>query len=154
MVQYGELSSGLIVPFCCIFCPLHDRYVHFQSSCLHKNTVTKAFHTKQLIQTRTFRIENTVRGHHVYKASWSLYIGEELPVQCEVNNIHDDFAVAVLKNSNTVGHVQQEISRVCWYFLHKSGSEMTCIVNGDRRRSEVDGKGLVVPCAYIFTKTS
>ena len=31
------------------------------------------------------------------------YIGEELPVQCEVNNIHDDFAVAVLKNSNTVG---------------------------------------------------
>ena len=27
---------------------------------------------------------------------------------------------------------------------------MTCIVNGDRRRSEVDGKGLVVPCLYIF----
>ena len=29
----------------------------------------------------------------------------ELPVQHEVNNIHDDFAVAVLKNSNAVGHV-------------------------------------------------
>ena len=28
-----------------------------------------------------------------YKASWSPYIGEELPVQREVNNIHDDFAV-------------------------------------------------------------
>ena len=83
---------------------LRDRYIHFQSSCLHKNTVTKA---------------------HRY------YIGEELPVQCEVNNIHDDFAVAVLKNSNTVGHVPREISRVCWYCLHKSGSEMTCIVNGD-----------------------
>ena len=27
---------------------------------------------------------------------------------------------------------------------------MTCIVNGDKRRSEVDGKGLVVPCVYIF----
>ena len=27
---------------------------------------------------------------------------------------------------------------------------MTCIVNGDRRRSEVDGKELVVPCVYIF----
>ena len=102
---------------------LRDRYVHFQSSCLHKNTVTKA---------------------HRY------YIGEELPVQCEVNNIHDNFAVAVLKNSNTVRHVPREISRVCWYFLHKSGSEITCIVNGDRRRSEVDGKGLMVPCVYIF----
>ena len=98
----------------------------------------------------TFRIESTVRGHHVYKAAWSPYIGEELPVQREVNNIHDDFAVAVLKNGNTVGHVSREISRVCWYFLHKSGSEMTRIVNGDRRRSEVDGKGLVVPCVYIF----
>ena len=98
----------------------------------------------------TFRIESTVRGHHVYKAAWYPYIGEELPVQREVNNIHDDFAVAILKNGNTVGHVPREISRVCRYFLHKSGSEMTCIVNGDRRRSEVDGKGLVVPCVYIF----
>ena len=94
----------------------------------------------QITMATSFRIESTVRGHHVYKASWSPYIGEELPVQCEVNNIHDDFAVAVLKNSNTVGHVPREISRVCWYFLHKSGNEMTCIVNGDRRRSEVDGK--------------
>ena len=76
-----------------------------------------------------FQDESTVRGHHVYKTAWSTYIGEELPVQREVNNIHDDFAVAVLKNGNTVGHVPLEISRVCWYFLHKSGSEMTCIVN-------------------------
>ena len=88
---------------------------------------------------------------HVHKASWSPYIGEELPVQCEVNNIHDDFAVAVLKNSNTDCHVPQEFSSVSWYFLHKSSSEMTCIISGDRRRSEVDsGKGLVVPCVYIF----
>ena len=107
----------------------------------------------QLTMATTFRIESTVRGHHVYKAAWSPYIGEELPVQREVNNIHDDFAVAVLKNGNTVGHVSREISRVCWYFLHKSGSEMTCIVNGDRRRSEVDGKGLVVPCVYKNTLT-
>ena len=108
---------------------------------------TRPLRTLPITMATSFRIESTVRGHHVYKASWSPYIGEELPVQCEV---HDDFAVAVLKNSNTVGHVPREISRVCWYFLHKSGSEMTCIVNGDRRRSEVDGKGLVVPCVYIF----
>ena len=108
-----------------------------------------AFHY-QLTMATAFRIESTVRGHHVYKAAWSPYIGEELPVQGEVNKIHDDFAVAVLKNGNTVGHVPWEISRVCWYFLHKSGSKMTWIVNGDRRCSEVDGKGLVVPCVYIF----
>ena len=113
-------------------------------------TYRNAFSLYQITMVTSFRIESTVHGHHVYKALWSPYIGEELPDQCEVNNIHDDFAVAVLMNSNTVGHVPREISRVCWYFLHKSGSEMTCIVNGDRRRSEVDGKGLVVPCVYIF----
>ena len=31
---------------------------------------------------------------------------------------------------------------------------MTCIVTGDRRRSEVDGKGLVVPCVYIHKSGS
>ena len=77
---------------------LRDRYIHFQSSCLHKNTFTK---------------------------------------------------IAILSVMYH-GPCTREISRVCWYFLHKSGSEMTCIVNGDRRQSEVDGKGLVVPCVYIF----
>ena len=69
---------------------LHERYVYFQSSCLHKNTVTVTFAKLREVN----------------------------------NNIHDDFAVAVLKNSNTVGHIPQEISIVCWYFLCKSGSEI------------------------------
>ena len=48
-------------------------------------------------------------------------------LQLEGHNIHDDFAVAILKNSNTVGHEPRR------YFLRKSGSEMTCTVgvNGD-----------------------
>ena len=50
---------------------------------------------------------------------------EMLPVQCEVNNIHDDFAVAVLKNSNTVGHVPREISRVCFSKSHKTYKRFT-----------------------------
>ena len=48
---------------------LCERYVHFQSSCLHKNTVTKAFYRKQLKQDQedcswTSRLQ----------ASWSPYI--------------------------------------------------------------------------------
>ena len=66
---------------------LRERYIHFQSSCLHKNTVTKAFYTKQLIQDR----ESWSRTSRLQ----SFYLEEELSVQREVNNIHDDFAVAV-----------------------------------------------------------
>ena len=42
---------------------------------------------------------------------------------------------------------------VCWYFLQKGdGGMSSCIVTGDRRRSEVEaGKGLLGLCAYIFT---
>ena len=60
----------------------------------------------------SFRIESVVHGHHVYKAVWSPYIEEELLVECEVNNIQDGFAVAILKNSMIIGHVPREISRV------------------------------------------
>ena len=65
----------------------------------------------------SFRIKSIVHGYHVYKAVWSSYIGEEWLVECEVDNIQDDFAVAILKNSMIVDHVPREISRVCWYVL-------------------------------------
>ena len=75
-----------------------------------KKSFTRPLRTLPITMATSFRIESTVRGHHVYKASWSPYIGEKLPVQCEVNNIHDDFAVAVLKQQHcrscTTGNFQ------------------------------------------------
>ena len=64
----------------------------------------------------SFRIESIVCGHHVYKAMWSPYIGEELLVECEVNNIYDAglrCSYVSKKNGMIVGHVPREISRVC-----------------------------------------
>ena len=71
----------------------------------------------------SFRSESIVCGHHVYKAVWSPYIGEKLLVECEVHNIQDDFAVAILKNSMIVGHMPREISRVWWHSLQKNAEE-------------------------------
>ena len=99
---------------------------------------------------RSFRIQSTVRGHHIYKEVWSLRVGEELPVHCESDNDHDPFALAVLKDDTIIGHVPWEISRVCCFFLQKSGSKMTCQVDGNRRRSALEGKEFVVPCVYVF----
>ena len=96
-------------------------------SATYTSKVQVYIRTQHSTQNSWYRIENTVRGHHIYKAS-GLPTSEK---SCQFNarsimNIHDDFAVAVLKNSSTVGHVPRDISRVCWYFLHKSGSKMTC----------------------------
>jgi len=109
----------------------------------------------------SFRIESSVRGHHVYKSidniylriyiiydksRWTPVIGEELCVQVE-DNTFDEFAVAVWKDGIIV---PRELAITCWYFLKKRHSTMTCRVTEHRRLSEVQGKGLVVPCMYIF----
>ena len=66
-------------------------------------------------------ITSTVCGH----CAWSpLHRREELPLQREGHDIHNNFAVAILQNRNTIRHVPRG-----WCFLQKSGSEMTCIVN-------------------------
>lgn len=48
---------------------------------------------------------NVVRGHHIYKASWTPIIGEELLLEKEDGNQHDNHAVIVMKNGDIVGHV-------------------------------------------------
>ena len=98
----------------------------------------------------SFRIESTICGHHIYKSRWTPVIGEELCVQIEEDNTFDEFAVAVQKDGAIVGHVPRELARTCWYFLRKRHSSMTCIVTEHRRLSEIQGKGLVVPCVYSF----
>ena len=110
---------------------LRDRYVHFQSSCLHKKL------QKHSTQNSWYR-----HGSRALFVDITFTKLRGLPTSeksCQFNARSITFTTTC-KNSNTVGHVPREISRVCWYFLHKSGSEMTCIVNGDRRRSEVMGK--------------
>ena len=62
-------------------------------------------------------------------------------------NIHDRFAITVLKDGTIVGHALREIFRVCWYFLRRSVSEMTHVIDaGSRERYAmvVEGKGLIV----------
>ena len=99
----------------------------------------------------SFRIESAVRGHHVFKRVWTPLAGETLLLRAEHGNTVDRFTVAVVKGSNTVGHVPMEYSRVFWYFIQKRHSSIVCKISGTRRLSEVSGKGLEVPCEYIFT---
>ena len=60
-----------------------------------------------------------------------------------------DFAVAVLQGEYAMGHIPRESSSVAWYFL-RHGGQITCEITGRRRRSDVDSKGLGVPCVYTF----
>ena len=74
-----------------------------------------------------------------------------LLLRAEHGNTDDRFAVAVVKGSNIVDHVPVEYSRVFLYFIQKRHSSIVFKISRSRRLSEVSGKGLEVPCEYIFT---
>ena len=58
-----------------------------------------------------FEVEAMVRGYHQYKEIWNASIGEGLECQRETGNLHDVFAVAVLKSGIVVGHVPKKTDR-------------------------------------------
>ena len=76
-------------------------------------------------------------------------IGEVLQVRIEEGNVHDRYALATVRADVIVGHVPREISRTAWHFL-QHGGRISCEVTGRRKRSDVEDKGLVVPCLYTF----
>ena len=61
----------------------------------------------------------------------------------------NNLAVAIRKNRKQRWSCTMGNFRVCWYFLQIVG-EITYIISGDKRRSNVERKGLVVPCIHVF----
>ena len=64
----------------------------------------------------SYKVETVVHGYHVYMGIWDAGIGETLECEQEGKNIHDPYAVAVVKGGNIVRHVPCEISSVCFLF--------------------------------------
>ena len=56
-------------------------------------------------------------GYHIYKDIWEARVGEELSCEQEIGNSMDLYAVAVVKNDVTIGHIPRRISLVCSLFL-------------------------------------
>ena len=81
-----------------------------------------------------FSIDLVVRGHHIYKDIWTLYVGEKLLCQVESSNVHDVYAFAIKWEGNIVGHVPRAISTPSRLFLCK-GDVITCEITGLRQFS-------------------
>ena len=98
-----------------------------------------------------FTIPSSMRGYDVYKDSWKAAIGENL-CRRELNNRHDPFAVAVLRNETTVRYTPQVISAtcICSSFLRCKGS-IHYTVTGKRNYSkDLPQGGVEVPCTLMF----
>ena len=54
-----------------------------------------------------------IRGHHIYKEIWNHFVGEELQCKIEHGNVHNIYAVAVIREDIVVGHLPRNISTPC-----------------------------------------
>ena len=96
------------------------------------------------------QVKSVVRGYHIYKDEWDPSIGGSFGSKIDENNRYDRFAVAVIVNDNTVGHVPKEISKIVYYFIRNNGA-VTGTVDGRTKRSSVQDKRLELSCTYHFS---
>jgi len=54
---------------------------------------------------KVLAISSAVRGFHVYKDIWKPTIGDKLACEREFDNCFDKFAIKVVNNGETMGHL-------------------------------------------------
>lgn len=95
-------------------------------------------------------ISSCVRGYHVYKDIWSSSPGQKFTCNREFGYARDRYAVAVVRNAETIGHIPKRISQVCSIFIRQGGS-ICCTITGNRKySSDLPKGGLEVPCTLHF----
>ena len=60
-----------------------------------------------------FQLESCVRGHHIYKSTWTPLLGEVLHCKIESGNAQDRYAVGIQRRNTVVGHVLRKILAAC-----------------------------------------
>ena len=72
-------------------------------------------------------------------------IREELQGYMEEDNPHDRYAIILVKNNATVGHVPRDLCKSCRYALYSCGKIMAVVTGQHKHRRN---NGLEVPCSY------
>ena len=70
-------------------------------------------------------------------------------VKRKTGNRQNEFAMAVEKNEEIVGHLPQHMCKIVSYFLNYSRNIAGCTITGQQIDCGV-GLGVEVPCAYKF----
>ena len=87
-METGANSRQALIFTCTNFARVRAPFEGKQIALAHKAGLGSDYYDKVSV----------VKGHHVYKAVWTPFIGEELPVQPEY---HEEHAVAVTRDGCT-----------------------------------------------------
>ena len=80
-------------------------------------------------------------------------LGDVLPLEREITNPKDKFAVALMKGSTVVGHIPYNIAPAVSHFLKRSINKATFEVTGAAVNRGA-GYGMEIPCKYRFYGTN
>ena len=80
---------------------------------------------------------------------WDPWNGEVLPLEREPTNPEDQFAVAIKRSGETVGHVPFNLAPIISAFLKRSCNKGLVEVTGNRVNRGA-GYELEIPCKYHF----
>ena len=71
-----------------------------------------------------FSFNSYIRGFHAYKQKWDPVLGRRYSCTADEKNEHDEYAVAVVKDDEVVGHISLRLSKIMSMFLKLTGSHM------------------------------
>ena len=120
--------------------------------------LTQTLLTKDLeipiILDREFSAACCVRSYHIYNwTQWTAEIGSILTSEPEKRPgalVEDKYAIAIISNNQTVGHVPKFLSKLAFFFL-KHGATLTVKVTGERRYSfDLPQRGMEIPVEFIY----
>ena len=110
-----------------------------------------------IVLNTTYEIEAFVMGYHVYKNTWTPFVGEALDVAMQPDNKMDKYAVAIFqeRKKKVIGHLplgkSGKFAKTIFYFL-KADEENKCkVVVTGKVVHKNDGLGMKVPSRLIFT---
>ena len=90
-----------------------------------------------------------VRGYHAYTSVWTPVVDEILELIREPNNVKDNQAMAVVKDSVVVGHLPKRLAPTVFLFLSRDCNSGDVQITGNKVNRGA-GYGLEVPCIYRF----
>ena len=107
-----------------------------------------------IILEREFSAAFCIRGYHIYNwAQWTAEIGSILTSEPEKSPgalVEHRYAIAIISNNQTVGHVPKFLSKLTFFFL-KHGGTLTVKVMGERRYSfDLAQGGMEIPAEFIY----
>ena len=150
---FGGLTSRVLSAFVIDTAPFHIILLHWDSTDYH-GIMARKYWNFSFSMSYEMKFKAAIRGHHVYKATWSPVINEVLI--CRKDNReeaqeYDSNAVGVYKDIaerddlELAGHVPVELSRVLVGFLASNESNSLPVQVCGKRKREV---GLVIPGCY------